>query len=113
MPEGPTTKLGNPERPTPNGHDESAAERKRREARRRLLLGGAAALPVVLSVKRANAMNTWTQCADLVQGEYGPPIFADHWSQYVPWARDIWGSFATFPSICVETMEEADSSSGT
>lgn len=107
MPEGPTKKLENPERPaTQTGHDENAAERKRREARRRLLLGGAAALPVILSVKQANAQATWTQCAELVSEQY-----PGQWSLLVGPLRDIFGSFAAFPSQCTteEIIEKAES----
>ena len=52
---------------TPAHAEIGAAEQKRRAARRRLLLGGAASVPILFTVRRAQAI-TWTECADQLGG---------------------------------------------
>lgn len=100
MSAGPETKASDPTTPSAAGPRQDPAERKRREARRRLLLGGAAALPVMLSVKRANAVNTWTQCAEILEAQNPDTVFG--WSQFIAGARNYWGSVALFPPVCTE-----------
>ena len=91
--------------PTASGQSEDAAERKRREARRRLLLGGVAALPVMFSVKRAHAQQTWTQCAQLLEDANPDTVFG--WSNFIAGTRDAFGSFALFPPACTEENMES------
>jgi hypothetical protein len=83
----------------------TAAEQKRRAARRRFLLGGAAAVPVLFTVRKAQAI-TWTECAEQLGG--GSDV-----TGLVPGLKKNQGSFADDFPPCQEMEDMLDAMDST